>query len=492
MTLEKNPDQARQYAQRFLSRFRQSPEVSAATALLASAYERGGLRGQAKDVLQRLATRPEFAGKGSAFDPGATPAGGGGAIANVAEWALQRLAGPQFQRAASAAVLALGDGKLTSAWTATAHEQSVPLMTVGTVPQAMRRNLFYLEQQNELAVLSGTDRGKELWVPRPKLPADCLPKVTMDNQMRLVLPQQNPTGFWAEHLLLVAGAKEVVAYDSNDKGKVVWRKELRTSSGAPQPSQLQVGAGRLVIAYLSGMLSVIDAMTGEELWTQDENAPIFGSAALGDGFVAVAVQNPSRIIIHELETGARRAVVEAPGNVTSPPAAQGDQLYFVERNSLLKAIDATTGKLVWEQEAGATVGGLKAGGDLLVIVTEGRHVTALSATGKGERKKWAPVLPPGATVNTVLLDGEDLYVTANVPSRSNAPQQKLTLLAYSVAEEGKFKWDVELASDPINAVPLSPQTITMGHLLVTQSVWDPTGDKPTAVTLVARKTGLTT
>jgi len=487
LLLDKKPDQARQYAQRFLGRYPQSPQMPAVTGLLAVAYERSGLLRPARDILRRLASRPEFAGKTLAFDP-RVPDSGQGAAGDAAQWAVKQLAEPQFQRPISDATASLGDGRLKEAWTKTAGEQSVPLLTEGLVPAGMRRNLFYVENQSELAVLSGTDKGEELWLPRPKLPADCIPKPNLADPNHFRLAPPGPVGFWAEHLLIVAGRRELMAYDSLEKGRLVWRKELKFPVVPPQQQcWLQVSSGRLVIAYSVGALSVVDPVSGKELWTQSETASLPACPALGEGFVAAAVeawqQQPRRIIIYDLETGARRAAVETGSAQGLLLAAAGDRLYFAVGRDGLKAVDSATGKLLWEEQTGGVVRTLKATMELVVAVTDNHQVVAFSTGGAAERKKWSPVLPLGATVTGVHIDGEDLYVVAQ------ALPQKPKLIAFSIPKEGKILWDVELAADPLSALPLCAQTVASGHLVVTESNWDPSGDKPCAVAVVDRRTG---
>lgn len=487
LALPQAPDQARQHAQRFLGRRSRPADAAAATALLAVACERCGLLGPAKDALRRLATRPEFAGLTLPFDPAAAAPAPEAAL-DAAQWAARRLAEPLFQRAVSEATLSLGDGKLKQAWTKAAGEQSAPLVMQGFVPGEMRRNLFYVENQSELVVLSGTERGDELWLPRPRLPADCIPRPGVNDPLRFSQVAPCPVGLWAGHLLIIAGRREVMAYDSQDKGRLAWRRELRIPHAPPQQfCWLQVDADRLVIAYSAGILSVVDALTGHELWTQSEGSPFLGSPVLGDGFVAAAVeawQQPRRIVLYALDTGTRRGFVElasAPGATFLAPA--GDRLYFATGRDALKAVDANSGKVLWQQPASGTVTGLRATSELVVLVTDNRQVAAFDVVGAEAPRKWTPVLPVGATITGLHVDGEDLYVTVQ------APQQKPKLIAFSIPKEGKILWDVELAGDPVNALALSPQTVSARHLVVTESTWDPTGDKPCALVLVDRRTG---
>ncbi|HYG76643.1 MAG TPA: PQQ-binding-like beta-propeller repeat protein [Planctomycetota bacterium] len=482
LALAGNPDQARQHALNFLSRHSDLPEAGNATALLAIAYERGKLLGPAKDVLRRLASRKELMDKPVTIDP-AKPDASLAAPVKAAEWAAKRLTEPQFQNAVTSATLSHGDGKLKLAWTRPAPDHSVPLQPSGIAPLELRRTLFYIENQSELIVQSGSERGEEIWQPRPKLPQDAVPKPNPQDQVRFQGFFQPPRAVWAEHLLLALGSREVVAYDSREKGKVVWRKELKN----PVPQQrcsLQVSFGRVVIGYPSGGLSILDALSGEQLWsTQVEGNQFFTTPAIGDGFVAIGAQNPARVTIFDLETGNRRGVVDAvAGNLSVPPEAQGDRIFVADRGNL-KAIDGTSGKLIWNHDFGGNITRLQAGRELVVAVIDGRRVAAMSTTETVPGKIWSPVLDKDATVKDVYIDGDDLYVVVSSVDR------KGSVSAHSIRLQGKKQWEVDISSAQSDLAPVSATSVSQGHLMLTQSNWDPNGDKPASVVLIDRKTG---
>jgi len=485
LAIGSSPDQARQYALTFLARYPSTKDTANANALLAVAYEKSKLVGPAKDVLRRLSARKELADQPISIDPN-KPGENLAAPVKASEWASKRLAEAQFQRTPSAATMSLGDGKLKQSWTRPANAQSVPVFARGIAPFDMRKNLFYVENGSELSVLSSTDRGEELWTPRPKLPVEVLPKPNMQDQQQRFAMYQNVTGpmaVWSERLLIFVGAREVVAYDSREKGKIVWRNDLKLP--APQARcYVEVSYGRLVIGYPSGALSVLDAATGEQLWqTQVEGNQLTGVPTAGDGFVAVAAQNPARVYLYDLETGNRRGAIDVPaGNLTVQPEALGDRLYFAERN-LLKAVDGNTGKMLWEKDCGGNITRLEAEREIIATVVDGRRVVAVTIEEQGESKLWSPVLERDVTVRDLYIDGDDLYVVFTTPDRRSA------LGAHSIRLQGKKQWEAELSTAQLDALQIGPATIGANHLMVTQSNWDPTGDKPAAVVLIDRKTG---
>jgi len=463
LTLAKRPDQARQHLQRYLSRFGTSPEAPIAQALMAVAYEKGGLLGPAKDILTRLANRPEFAIAKIPTDPLAD----GSASVTAPEWAKQRLANEAYQRPLSASTAALGDGKLKEVWTQTAPEAAQAVMLDGSPPGVMRRNVFLIEKQNELLVL-GPD-GSEEWAPRPKLPAGVFSR-----------------GIWAENLLLFVGTREIVALDSNERGRVAWRRELNIPNTRQLQCVVKAAAGRVVIAYPSGGLSVLEGSNGEVLWqTQLDGNQLYKEPAIGDGFIAVAAQNPARVHLFELDTGKKRgAIDQAAGGFSVAPLAQGDRAFFAERN-VVKAVEGSTGKLVWEHTLGGEATSLFAGRDWVIAGSDDRDrpVIALSADGAGERKMWAPVLPRGCRARSLYVDGDDLLVMLD------SPGGKAGLYSFSISKQGKLNWEVELSKEAAAVLPLGENSLAVGHALTTQANWDPTGDRPSALVLVDRRSG---
>ncbi|HYF51437.1 MAG TPA: PQQ-binding-like beta-propeller repeat protein [Planctomycetota bacterium] len=468
VSLDAAPDQSRNYAQRFLRNYSSSPEAPQATAILAVTFEKLKAPGLAKDMLRRLATRKEFADKTIAFDP-LQPKARPAAPIKVSEWAATRLKDPIYVKTPSAAQWSLGSGKLKQAWTKPVTVQSMALQMSGQIPAQMRNCVFYVENQ-ELVVISGTERGDEVWTPRPKLPAG--------GGVRAV---------WAENLLIMSGEKEIVAYDSAEKGKVAWRKNHLTGA-IPMPNGgLQGIEQRLVLTYPTGLLGVLDSSTGGELWrVQVEGNAISYPPACGEGFVAVFGGAPPKITLYNIDTGALRSTSELPNGLALAPMAVGDRLYCADRSNMLRAYDGLNGKLLWEQQLDGPPSNLRGTRELLVAVIGGRSVKAISPEPAAERRIiWEPALPGGVTVRDVFVDAEDLYVT----TAAQGGTVKSQVISYSIKAEGKYQWPVEISHEHMSSILLSESSLAAGHLLMTQSNWDPTGAKPSSVVLVDRRTG---
>ena len=472
LNLTTNPALSRQFAQRYLSRLDAAPETATASALLAVAYERSKMLGQAREILQRLANSPAFAEKTIAIDP--LDPGAKTPPVKVASWASRRLAEAQFQGSPSSATCSLGNGVLSKAWTRVENDAMLPLPIVGVAPDPLRHNVFFVANQSELAVLSASDGGKEIWLPRARL------------------PQNSSRGIWADHLLIVYGTREVAAFDSLEKGKAVWRKNLWAGANEKANLSVQASHGRLVIAS-SNSITVLDAASGSDLWTtQIEGPQILGQPACGDGFIAVAGQAPSKIVVYDLDTGARRAVLELPeGNLTPvPPVVVGDRIYVAQNSadhkSQIYLFDGRTGKQVWVYETESAIGMMRGTGDyLFATIANGIQTLALKTHPKPEGGNQAVLMGKveDGPVRDLYVDGDDLYIAVNV--FNSKPQ----IRAYSIKRGCAFRWNVDIASEPTPSLTLGELSTATGHLIVSEGNLDQAGTRPWSVVLVDRKSG---
>ena len=472
LALATDPDRARQNARRYLSRAGSSPDAVLGLALLEAGLERSRMLAAAQDVLYRIDARGDAAEVKLDFDP-LSPETKLPAPTTVKEWAKARLADKLFKGSPSAATYALGREKPKSAWTRPIGQQSQAVAMQGLVPQDMRGNLFYIENQSELAVLSGRDGGQELWDPRPKLPVNC-----------------RAIAYWADRQMVVFGDAEIVALDSKEKGKVVWRYTLRAP--LQLPPLLSADGQKLVVAYPTGALSVVDASSGNELWyMQVDGAVLASSPAVGDNCVAFAAGTPPKMVIYDLDTQAKRGAIElSNGGLTAGPVIQGDRLYIAEHNNKIRSYDTTTGKLLWEQACDAEVKGFYTTREYLFAMTPStaeKKIRAFKTQTPLEGNRAAWWLDISGNVMDVRVDGDDLYVVVSEPGKSQGRATKVK--SYSIPKQGKFQWETDASAEFSGVLSMSDSLVTAHHLVLTQSNWDPTGAKASAVVLVDRRTG---
>ncbi len=528
LELEKSPDRARIDATRYVSRMRNGSHLALALAIQAIACERLGLSAASHRALQRLATSDEL--KDAKFslqglDPKAPP----GEMSSR-EWAEKKLDDPLYKRAPSEAVFALGPGKLKHepAWTKTNTENTIAMSPEGIPPVEMRRAVFYIENQTELAALSGRD-GSELWKPRPVAP----------NGSR-------GRAFWWERLLIVCGENTITAYDSSDNGKAIWSQNLKIDGNATG-YWCQISGDRLIVSHTGNILLGFDASTGVQLWKTTMQGFTAVPPVAGEGFLVVTPSNSNKLMAYNLDTGnpiwtADILELANSGTVNSntkvAPVVSGDRVYVAQRAMKLRVLDAKTGKPAFNDiDVKGNITGLRMAGDLAIVSLDGTRIATYRTDGKAPAESWQPRwLTPVTAITDFFVDGDDLIVaTVNADAKNE-------IGAYTIKGQGKLRWKQDMAADAalamrpglqaagqqqmvngmvirgngrvmirrgngfmiINGDDEGAQNFTYGtdgsggwirenstrdHLMVLQSNYDPTGTQSKVAGLIDRATG---
>lgn len=145
---------------------------------------------------------------------------------------------------------------------------------------------------------------------------------------------------------------------TNINGTALWSVDLTPSSdGANDASGggLAVDDGRLYVATGFGELTVLNAATGREIWTQD---------------------------------------LDAPGG--SPPTVRGDLVYVVTRDSRAWAVETDTGRIRWQINGTPSVGNFSGGAgpavtsEIAVFPMPSGEV--LGAFPQGGLRRWSSVV----------------------------------------------------------------------------------------------------
>lgn len=199
-------------------------------------------------------------------------------------------------------------------------------------------------------------------------------------------------------------------------GKELWQEKYEAlGAGGPAASfsgprsSPAVANGKVVTLGVRGMISCLDAATGQKLWRKDEfNAyPNFhpsSSPMIVDGLAIAQLggRNNGALVAYDLATGVQKwKAAGASPSYASPVlmTVGGVKLIVAQTESKLIAINATNGKLAWESEAsvpGGGGGGRGGGGsrdykaatpivDGQTIITAGRGVQALRLERTGDK-----------------------------------------------------------------------------------------------------------
>lgn len=156
-------------------------------------------------------------------------------------------------------------------------------------------------------------------------------------------------------------------------GEVRWG----TSVGAPVYDAPAVADGVVYVPTTRGTLHALDAEDGRTRWTHGAGAVVrFSTPAVSGDRVAVGTSLDG-VRLLDASTGALRWHYETDGNVSAAPLWVEDTLFIGTLDQRVVALDGETGAEVWSDDVrGRVKSALAAGGGLVVVLTEPRHVVA--------------------------------------------------------------------------------------------------------------------
>lgn len=140
----------------------------------------------------------------------------------------------------------------------------------------------------------------------------------------------------------------VISTDQNERRLIFMRynpferrREVRIPSSSVAPCRLDDGT--LIVASINGVVARYDTL-GNTLWTIDTKAPIAAAPVRADSLVLIA--SGRNMVARRIRDGSQVWSHQASGAILSP-AALGDHAYFGSTDSLVYAINLTTGTMQW-------------------------------------------------------------------------------------------------------------------------------------------------
>jgi outer membrane protein assembly factor BamB len=231
-------------------------------------------------------------------------------------------------------------------------------------------------------------------------------------------------------------------------GNSLWSRDLTPSSDNSDDASgggLAVAGGTLFVTSGFGILTALDATTGETLWTQDLDSAASGAPTAVNGAVYVVTRNATgwaidaqngRVLWQVLGAPSGSGILGGPGpvvagplvvfpfasgqllavaaSVGSPawvasvggqrpdrsfsrisdlsgnPVADGTRIYAGNHSGRTAAFDSSTGQPVWTADEGAMNAPWLAGGSLFFVTDENQLIRLDAATGQ---TVWARELP---------------------------------------------------------------------------------------------------
>lgn len=264
--------------------------------------------------------------------------------------------------------------------------------------------------------------------PKPILPAvfPLKPNWTV----RLDAPFGGPLATDGTRVFVVTREGLARAFDLV-QGQPLWKRQL------PPGTVLSAAPELLVARQPDGTVSRLGTGDGLEVWSRSSGIPGALPAVIdedrllvaGDGIAAMAVQDG-------------RLLWGAPGapRLVAEPVRQGEQIYVVEENGMLRARRRQDGSLLWNFRAPGPLAAAVGADEQRVFLGTSAHALFGLRAGKGTQR-WRRKL--GADVQTQPVPAGKLLLVA---SHENV------LYALS-ASNGHLTWRAPLPSRPL-AAPL--------------------------------------
>lgn len=242
-----------------------------------------------------------------------------------------------------------------------------PVISGGTI--------YVAAADGELRAIS-RDRGKTLW------------KTELDTSL------SGGVGVYENSLFLGSSDGFVMKLSAGD-GEIEWSTRLQGEVLAPPQ-----GNGRVVVAQTyDGKLQGLDFDSGEKLWTYDSNVPVLtlrgtSTPILNNNTVYAGFAN-GRVLAFDAESGAvqwevrvaisqGRSEIERIVDVDGSMALAGSELYAASYQGRVVAIDAASGRKVWQKDV-SSFSGVSQGFGNVYVTDEDGTLSAYLRNGQGLR-----------------------------------------------------------------------------------------------------------
>jgi len=254
----------------------------------------------------------------------------------------------------------------------------------------------------------GNGQGKGFYKLQPVISGGTIYAASADGELKAIDRDRGKTLWKADLETLLSGGVGVyekalflgssdgfVLKVSADSGELLWSTRLQGEVLAPPQ-----GNGRVVVAQTyDGKLQGLDFDSGEKLWTYDSNVPVLtirgtGTPILNNNTVYAGFAN-GRVLAFDAESGAvqwevrvaisqGRSEIERIVDVDGAMALVGSELYAASYQGRVVAIDAASGRKVWQQDV-SSFSGVSQGFGNVYVADEDGTLYAYQRNGQGLR-----------------------------------------------------------------------------------------------------------
>lgn len=151
-----------------------------------------------------------------------------------------------------------------------------------------------------------------------------------------------PFVFRDDVLLGVVASKTVAAFNAQD-GKLAWRRNLLAAAHAAPA----LAANRAYVPLDDGQVMALDATTGEQVWTRKLGGAPNDILALDDRLYVGSDDNFFYCLF--AKDGSTNWRWRTGGDVIGVPLSDGDRVYFVSKDNVLRGLDRHSGAQRWKR-----------------------------------------------------------------------------------------------------------------------------------------------
>lgn len=254
----------------------------------------------------------------------------------------------------------------------------------------------------------GNGQGKGLYKLQPVINGEMIYAASAEGEVKAIFRDGGKT-LWSvdldvalsggvgsyENALLLGSSDGSVIKLAADSGELLWSTRLQGEVLAPPQ-----GNGRVVVAQsYDGKLQGLDFDSGEKLWTYDSNVPVLTirgtSTPILNGNTVYAGFANGRVLAFDATTGAiqwevrvaisqGRSEIERIVDVDGGMALVGNELYAAAYQGRVVAIDAASGRKIWQKDVSSFSGVSQGFGNVYVTDDDGT-MSAYLRNGQGLR-----------------------------------------------------------------------------------------------------------
>lgn len=214
--------------------------------------------------------------------------------------------------------------------------------------------------------------------------------------------------------VVLAPSADHILYALDRNGNKLWTLE----TGKALWSQPVSNGEEVYLGSMDHKVYAADLKTGAELWSVDLGGAVLGSPLLVDGRLYVGTLAGELLALDTLNSGAEYWRIKLDGALWATPVMHEGALYLGSQGGKVYRINAQSGAVEWEKDAGSPVVGIAAVvADKVVFGTEAGQVLTYNFDGTAgwtytiNGKLYSGIFASGERIIVPVMGGDQLIQT---------------------------------------------------------------------------------